>query len=85
MASISAHDTTWGQMASTLDLIVSITSKPRIELLFGAAVFSPVNVGVSSSSTDPSQPCNDFFELLHRNCTPFFFASNILAHFCDEI
>lgn len=57
MAKISAQDTTPGHNFSTLDLIASITSKPLTELLFGAAVFSPLKVEVSSSSNDPSQPC----------------------------
>ncbi|BAT15566.1 Os12g0111750 [Oryza sativa Japonica Group] len=54
---MSAHETTCGQIPSICALMLSITSNPRRELLFGAAVFSPVNVGVSSSSTEPSQPC----------------------------
>lgn len=58
MASISAQETTAGQTCSTADLIWSITSNPLAELLFGLAVFSPVNVGVSSNSIDASQPYN---------------------------
>jgi len=57
MVNISAHETTPGHSFSTLDLIPSITSKPLTELLLAAAVFSPNNDGVSSSSNDPSQPC----------------------------
>ena len=57
-ARMSAHDTVWLQTASTWDLMVSITSKPLMELMLGFAVFSPVNVEVSSNSTEPSQPCN---------------------------
>lgn len=59
MAKISAHETTLGHAASTLDLIASITSKPLTELLFAAAVFSPLKDDVSSSSIDPSQPCSN--------------------------
>lgn len=57
MATISAHETTPGHAASTLDLMASITSKPLKESLLGGAVFSPFMEDVSSSSTDPSQPC----------------------------
>lgn len=57
MARISAHDTTPGHNASTLDFMASITSKPLKESLFGPAFFSPLMEDVSSSSTDPSQPC----------------------------
>lgn len=57
-ARMSAHDTVWLQTASTWDLMVSTTSKPLTELRLGTAVFSPVNVEVSSSSKEPSQPCN---------------------------
>jgi hypothetical protein len=60
IAKISAQDTTSRlQALVTAALIWSTTSKPLIELLFGNAVFSPMNVGVSSSRTDPSQPCVD--------------------------
>lgn len=56
-ARMSAHDTVSLQEASTLDLIASITSKPLIELFaFPKAVCSPVKVGVSFRSTEPSQP-----------------------------
>lgn len=55
-ARISAHDTVALQEASTLVLMVSITSKPLAEFLFGPAFFSPVNVAVSSNKIDPSQP-----------------------------
>lgn len=55
-AKISAHETVPLQAASTLDLIVSITSKPLIEFLLGNAFFSPVKEVVSSRSTDASQP-----------------------------
>lgn len=57
MAKISAHETTPGHTDSTLDFMASITSKPLKESLLGSAVFSPLLEGVSSSSTDPSQPC----------------------------
>lgn len=58
MAKISAHDTTGRlQALSTAALISSTTENPLIELIFGRAVFSPVKFRVSSSRTDPSQPC----------------------------
>lgn len=55
---ISAQETTPGQTFSTFFFILSITLKPRTDLLLGAAVCSPVNVGVSSRRIDPSQPYN---------------------------
>lgn len=58
IAKISAHETTPGHAFSTVALILSITSNPLIELLLGGAVFSPLKVGVSSRSTDASQPYN---------------------------
>lgn len=58
-ANISAHETTvFLQDLSTAALILSITSNPLIDPAFGTAVFSPVKVDVSSSRTEPSQPCN---------------------------
>jgi len=58
-AKISAHDTTGRlQALSTAALISSTTSNPLIEFRFANAVFSPKNKGVSSSNTDPSQPCS---------------------------
>ena len=56
-ARMSAQDTVALQAASTRVLMVSITSKPLTEFWFGRAFFSPVNVAVSSSSIDASQPC----------------------------
>nr|AFK34358.1 unknown [Lotus japonicus] len=56
-ARISAHETVLLQEASTLVLMVSITSKPLAEFLFGAAFFSPTKVvPMSSNKIDPSQP-----------------------------
>lgn len=55
-ARISAHETVALQAASTRVLMVSITSKPLAEFLFGFAVFSPVKPDTSSSSMDPSHP-----------------------------
>lgn len=55
-ATISAQDTTPGQAFSTAVLIMSMTSNPLSELMFGFAVFSPVKFEVSSRSNDPSQP-----------------------------
>ena len=53
---MSAHDTTPGHIFSNWDLMVSITSNPLSELLFGKAVFSPVKFAVSSKRTDASHP-----------------------------
>ncbi|KAH0470498.1 hypothetical protein IEQ34_000221 [Dendrobium chrysotoxum] len=58
MAKISAQETTPGQAFSTAAFILSITSNPLTDWLFGPAFFSPVKLGVSSRSKDPSQPCN---------------------------
>lgn len=55
-ASISAHDTVSGQAISSSDLIESITSNPLNEFKLGAAVFSPVKLGVSSNNTEASHP-----------------------------
>lgn len=55
-AKTSAQDTTPGHTFSTAALILSTTSKPRADLKFGAALFSPTNEDVSSRRTDPSQP-----------------------------
>ena len=59
MAKISAHETTLGHSFSILDFISSTTSNALIDPLLGVAVFSPLKVGVSSKSTDPSQPCQE--------------------------
>jgi len=56
IASISAHETVCGHVASTALLISSITSNPLIELRLGTAVFSPLKEGVSSSMIEASQP-----------------------------
>jgi len=54
---MSAQETTLPlQAALTAALMRSITSKPRTELAFGEAFFSPVKKGVSSSRIDPSHP-----------------------------
>lgn len=44
MVRMSAQETVWGLDDSTAVLAASITSYPLTELLFGPAVFSPVNV-----------------------------------------
>jgi len=63
-AKISAHDITGRLHAlSTAALISLTTSNPLIEFRFGSAVFSPEKEGVSSSSTDPSQPCTWTFQI----------------------
>ena len=59
MAKISVHETTPGHSFSTLDFISSTTSNALSNPLLGPAVFSPLKVGVSSKSTDPSQPCQE--------------------------
>lgn len=56
MARISAQDTVRGQAISSSDLIPSIKSKPLSEFKLGPAVFSPTSTGVSSRSTEASQP-----------------------------
>lgn len=66
MARISAHDTIPGHIFSTADFMLSITSNPRAELLFGAACCSPVKVGVSSSRIDPSQPYNIYVQIYRK-------------------
>lgn len=55
-ARISAQETVPAQAASTLVLMVSITSKPLAVFWLGAAFFSPTNVAVSSNKIDASQP-----------------------------
>jgi len=42
----------------TTVFISSTTSKALSDWKFGKAVFSPVKLAVSSSRTDPSQPCH---------------------------
>lgn len=56
MAKISAQETTPGQTFSTAVLILSMTSKPLAEFLFGIAFFSPVKFDVSSRNKEASQP-----------------------------
>ena len=56
MAKMSAQDTTPGYISSTVDLIVSIISNPLADLRFAREVFSPMKLGVSSRSSDPSHP-----------------------------
>jgi hypothetical protein len=55
---MSAHDTMPEQAFSTAVFTSSTTWNASVvrESLFGAAVFSPVNVDVSSNSIDPSHP-----------------------------
>lgn len=59
-ATISAQETMPGQTCSTLALISFITLNPLTELLFGPAVCSPLNEGVSSRRIDPSHPCYNY-------------------------
>jgi len=56
MARISAQETIPGQAFSTAAFMLSTTSKPLAELLFGAASFSLSIVSVLSKRIDPSQP-----------------------------
>jgi hypothetical protein len=56
MARMSAQETTPGHTFSTADLTASMTSNPLTEPLLGLAIFSPWKLGVSSSSSDASQP-----------------------------
>ena len=62
---MSAHDTTPGHIFSNWDLMVSITSNPISELLFGKAVFSPVKFAVSSKRTDASHP---YYKKITQTC-----------------
>lgn len=55
-ATMSAHETVWGHACSNLDLILSITSKPRTEFLFGPPFFSLAIAALSSNKIDASQP-----------------------------
>lgn len=56
-ARISAQETMPGQEFSSAVLIWLTTSKPLMELLFGAALCSLTIVAVSFSKIDASQPC----------------------------
>lgn len=55
-ANISAHETIPEQYDSTSALILSMTSNPRAEFLFGGMDFSPMKMSVSSKRTEPSHP-----------------------------
>jgi hypothetical protein len=63
---MSAQETTPGQMVSTADLMASITSNPLTEPLLGFAIFSPVKLAVSSSSSDASQPYTCLWSSISR-------------------
>ncbi|OAY84397.1 hypothetical protein ACMD2_02060 [Ananas comosus] len=69
-ARMSAHETVALQAASTFDLMVSMTSKPRTEFRFGKAFFSPVKVAVSSKRIEPSQPCKNSAVQVNQNSQP---------------
>jgi len=60
IVTISAQETVCGQTVSSVSLIASSTSKPRMELLLGVASCSEWIVVLLSSNNDASQPC-------HRN------------------
>ena len=53
---ISAQETVLGQALSMAAFILSMTSNPRTEFLFGAASFSVRNDVELSSKIDASQP-----------------------------
>ena len=54
---MSAQETVPGQAASTCVLMLSMTSKPKVEPpALGPELFSPGVVAVSSSSSEASQP-----------------------------
>lgn len=57
-ARMSAQDTTPGHEFSTAVLMLSTTSKPRVEFVFGAASFSlwMLLLLLLSSKIEPSQP-----------------------------
>ena len=57
-AMISAQETVLGHSFSSADLILSITSNPRTEFLFGFELFSVIMLPLLSSNIDASQPCN---------------------------
>lgn len=54
-AKMSAHETTPGQISSSLVLMSSISLCPLTEFAFGNAVFSRI-VQLSSNNMEPSQP-----------------------------
>jgi hypothetical protein len=55
---MSAQETVPGHAASTCVLMASMRSKPKVEPpALAPAPFSPGVAGVSSSSTEASQPC----------------------------
>lgn len=54
---MSVQETVEGHAFSNSLLMLSITSNPLTEFRFGNEFFSPLELSVSSNSTDPSQPC----------------------------
>lgn len=53
---MSAHETVLGHAVSRADLMVSMTSKPRVEFLFELENFSEMMPAALSSRSDPSHP-----------------------------
>lgn len=53
---MSAQETVAGQAFSKASLTLSITSNDLKEPMLESESFSPNNVGVSSSNTEPSHP-----------------------------
>ncbi|KAF7816543.1 serine-rich adhesin for platelets-like isoform X1 [Senna tora] len=74
---ISAQDTTPGHAFSTCALMSSITLNPLAELLFAAAVFSPMKLLVSSNNIDKA-----VMEMQSKQGSSY--ASFILNGFCDS-
>jgi len=64
---MSAQETTPGQAFSRAALMSFTTGNPRAEPLLGSAAFSLRIVGVSSSSSDASQPCTSTRSIEHRS------------------
>lgn len=81
---MSAQDTTGRPQAlSTSHLILSITSNPLTELLFGPANFSLVKLGVESRRMEPSQPCiqqHIFYTSISKNSSVNRFLEFINMH-----
>lgn len=64
-ATISAQETTPGQVFSRLVLTSSITSNPARDW-FGIASFSALLFAVESSSIEPSQPCRSTYIYIYK-------------------
>lgn len=62
--------------------MLSTTSKPLIEFTLGRAVFSPVNLSVSSNKTEPSQPCSNLDILSITVDKPLSFCFDLVCTLC---